>query len=371
MLLSALTLLAVAAPGGPSLPEWTAMQRRLAHDRLRVRFLRREELTVKQGLKELDTDIGKKDESIEELEEAADGTRDRIEELDRRIEGIEGRLAKLREAAGRRAAAMVRLRRTSLASVLDKATTPGDTRRLRDRLRRVFEYDAKLVGSVRTASAQDREARTTLETELSKLQDTMDALEAEIEEANLLREERGALLDAISKERRASGRLLAQLLRTSRRLRAELGVVRGSRPAPERAEGGFDRQKGLLPWPVSGTVEAIFGKSVDPDSGMVVVQRGIDIRAPQSEVVRAVFDGEVVYAGRLAGLGRVMILDHDGFYSIYGHLERFHARRGARVAQFQVIGLVGDSDSIKGAFLYFELRQAKDAIDPLKWLADH
>lgn len=361
-------LLTIAAPSGAPVPEWTALQRRLAQDRLRVRFLRREELTIKQGVRELDREMKKTERRIDALEIDADATRDRIEALDRRIDTIEARMSALRETVGQRAAAMLRLRRTRLSTIVARAVTPADARRLRERLARVVAFDADLIRQVRDASVQEREIRSRLEVELAELQETSDALEHENHDARLLREERTALLDAVSKERRASGRLLADLLRAARRLKEELGVVRGDRPAPERAEGGFDAQRGRLPWPVSGTVEAIFGKSVDPGSGMVMVQRGIDIRAPQSALIRAVFDGRVAFAGSLEGLGRVLILDHDGFFSIYAHLESFQVRRDQRVAQHQVVGFVGDSDSTKGAHLYFELRQGRDAIDPLLWL---
>lgn len=366
-LLLVTTLLAIGAPSAT--PEWSALQRRLAQDRLRVRFLRREELTIKQGIKELDREMKKTDRRIDQLADDADRTRDRIEELDRRIASIEARMSGLRETVGRRAAAMLRLRRTNLATLVDRAVTPGDARRLEERLSHVIAFDANLIKNVRDASVQERDARTTLESELTKLQDTTDDLEKENIDAALLREERAALLDAVAKERRQSGRLLRDLLEASRRLKEELGVVRGARPAPEPAEGGFGEQKGRLPWPVTGTVESIFGKSVDPVSSMVMVQRGIEIRAPQSALIRNVFEGRVAYAGRVEGLGRVLIIEHDGFHSIYAHLESFQVRKGQRVAQYQVLGFVGDSDSTKGAHLYFELRQGREAIDPLVWLS--
>ncbi|MEQ8276825.1 MAG: peptidoglycan DD-metalloendopeptidase family protein [Deltaproteobacteria bacterium] len=362
-----LILLAVGAPSGT--PEWSALQRRLAQDRLRVRFLRREELTIKQGIRELDREMKKTDKRIDTLADEADRTRDRIEELDRRITSIENRMGNLRETVGRRAAAMLRLRRTNLATILDHAVTPGDARRLEERLERVIAFDADLIRNVRDTSVQERDARDTLEAELTKLQETTDALEQENIDAALLREERAALLDAVAKERRQSGRLLADLLRASRRLKQELGVVRGARPAPERAEGGFSAQKGRLPWPVTGTVESIFGKTVDTVSGMVMVQRGIDIRAPQSALIRNVFDGRVAFAGRVEGLGRVLIVEHEGFHSIYAHLESFQVRKGQTVGQYQVLGFVGDSDSTKGAHLYFELREGREAVDPMTWLS--
>ncbi|MFW5655954.1 MAG: murein hydrolase activator EnvC family protein, partial [Roseicyclus sp.] len=128
-------------------------------------------------------------------------------------------------------------------------------------------------------------------------------------------------------------------------------------------------QRGRLPWPVVGRVEVPFGKKVDPDSGMVLLSRGLDIRAHLSAPVRAVFPGRVVYAASRAGFGRLAIVDHGGFYTLYAHLESFAVRAGDPVAAQQVLGHVGDSGSTKGAYLYFEIRKGRDPVDPIRWLA--
>lgn len=368
-MIAAWLALTVLAPPGARPPEWEAIQRRLAQDRLRVRFLRREELTIRQGIKELDRALSDIETKVAELAESRSGAQERISELDARVAEIEERLGGLRSVVGKRAASMLRMRRTSISSLVARSVTPADARRFQERFARVLDYDKSLIAGVRDASLQEQTARAELERELATLVETTESLSLQSEEARALREERASLLEAVSRERRSSGRLLSDLLKTSRRLGREIGVVRGDRPAPERAEGGFAAQRGRLPWPVSGTVEAIFGKVVDPRSGMVLVKRGVDIRAPQSALVRSVFDGTVAYASRLSGRGRVLIVDHETHYSVYCHLEAFQVRVGQRVNQYQVIGLVGDSDSSKGAFLYFELRRGAEAVDPLEWLA--
>src|SRR5262249_15466529 len=100
------------------------------------------------------------------------------------------------------------------------------------------------------------------------------------------------------------------------------------------------------------------------------VQKGIDIRAPIASTVRAVFDGDVAFAGWFEGFGRLVILEHPGgYYTLYAHLESLEVSKGMHVNAYQVVGLVGDSGSTKGAYLYFELRRGRDAVDPLEWLA--
>jgi len=43
--------------------------------------------------------------------------------------------------------------------------------------------------------------------------------------------------------------------------------------------------------------------------------------------------------------------------------------KGAQAAKGRVIGLAGDTGSMKGSKLYFEIRRNGEAQDPLAWLA--
>jgi len=81
-------------------------------------------------------------------------------------------------------------------------------------------------------------------------------------------------------------------------------------------------------------------------------------------------DGVVAWADWYKGYGKLVILEHGtGFYSLYGHLSRLDLNKGDRVQRGQVIGLVGDTGSSRGAKLYFEIRAKGEAQDPLIWLA--
>ena len=85
--------------------------------------------------------------------------------------------------------------------------------------------------------------------------------------------------------------------------------------------------------------------------------------------MRAVETGEVVYADYNGGYGLMVILDHDGGdYSLYAHLDRASVSIGERVAKEQVIGTVGESGSLVGPKLHFEIRQGGKAVDPIGWL---
>jgi murein DD-endopeptidase MepM/ murein hydrolase activator NlpD len=56
-------------------------------------------------------------------------------------------------------------------------------------------------------------------------------------------------------------------------------------------------------------------------------------------------------------------------YTLYGHLSQVDVNNGDRVERGQVIGLAGDTGSLRGSKLYFEVRRNGEAEDPLLWLA--
>ena len=351
-------------------PERRAIRARVARDRVRTRFLRREEASILEALQTIATELEDKEEAAEELGETMFILQRDLKKLDARIEKVETKLTELREKVGARAAALYRLRRTNLARLIKRATVPSQARRMKDWLQLVVAHDAALMSSVRDTSKADRDLRADLRARKDKLNTTRARLTDEVEAARQLQADRAALLSAVRQERQTAERLSRELQRAARELDREISVIRGLKPAPRAAAGGFAAQRGRLPWPVAGRVEVAFGKKVDPESGMIMVQKGIDLRAPAKAPVRAVFRGKVVYASRFKGFGRMVILEHPGgFYSLYAHLAKFEVQVGQRVKQHSVVGLLGDSESTKGHYLYFEVRRGKKPVNPLRWLA--
>jgi len=139
---------------------------------------------------------------------------------------------------------------------------------------------------------------------------------------------------------------------------------------PAKAKAAPHAGRGRLSWPVDGPVLTRFGLQRHPEFGTTVFRRGIEIEAAEGAPVRAVEAGQVAYADWYKGYGKLMILDHgNGFYTLYGNLSRVDPAKGDRVARGQVVGLAGETGSLKGAKLYFEIRRDGEAQDPLAWLA--
>jgi murein DD-endopeptidase MepM/ murein hydrolase activator NlpD len=93
---------------------------------------------------------------------------------------------------------------------------------------------------------------------------------------------------------------------------------------------------------------------------------GVDYGAPAGSAVVAVASGVVVSAGWSGGSGRMVRLRHaDGYETYYLHLSSIAVRRGARVAQGQLIGRVGSSGLATAAHLDYRVRKNGRFINPL------
>jgi len=112
-------------------------------------------------------------------------------------------------------------------------------------------------------------------------------------------------------------------------------------------------------------VSSGFGMRRHPIAQAWIKHQGIDYAAPTGTRVRAVGDGIVEFAGTKGGYGNVVILRHHGQYSTtYAHLSRISVRRGARVAQNDTIGAVGQTGWATGPHLHYEFRVAGESRNP-------
>ena len=80
--------------------------------------------------------------------------------------------------------------------------------------------------------------------------------------------------------------------------------------------------------------------------------------------------GHVRFAGWFSGYGQLVIVDHgDDYFTVFGHLESIDVEPGAAVGLGQQIGAVGETGSLEGPKLYFEVRRGGQPLDPREWLA--
>lgn len=139
--------------------------------------------------------------------------------------------------------------------------------------------------------------------------------------------------------------------------------------APRTTGPGLAPLRGSLPWPTEGSVVGSFGVEMHPRFKTKVPSNGIDIAAPSGAPVKAVAAGTAEFVDWLPGYGRCVILNHGGgYYTLYAHCSKVLVAAGDKVDPGRRIAEVGDTDSVKGTCLHFEIRLGQDAMDPEEWL---
>lgn len=132
-------------------------------------------------------------------------------------------------------------------------------------------------------------------------------------------------------------------------------------------EKGRSVRKALLRTPVDGArLSSRFGMRKHPVLGYSKMHRGVDFAAPTGTPIYAAGDGTVEAAGRNGGYGNYVRIRHNGTYkTAYAHLSRIKVKKGSRVRQGQVIGLVGSTGRSTGPHLHYEVLQNNKQTNPL------
>ena len=137
----------------------------------------------------------------------------------------------------------------------------------------------------------------------------------------------------------------------------------------------FESNRGKLPWPVAkGSITENYGKNAHPTLPNVYTNNnGIDIGAPKNAQVRAVFDGEVTSVLNIPGAGKVVIIKHGAYRTVYSNLQEAYVSVGDKVGSKQSIGSLLADEEGNLSTSHFEIHQVVEGtvqrINPTLWLA--
>jgi septal ring factor EnvC (AmiA/AmiB activator) len=131
----------------------------------------------------------------------------------------------------------------------------------------------------------------------------------------------------------------------------------------------FNLLRGQLPWPTEGRVISKFGKQWNSRLKTTTDNPGIDIKGQPGSSIRSTMSGVVTTITYIRGYGTTIIIDHGGgFYTVYSHVTNIQTQVDSEVRSGDVIAYMGDSGSVNGAKLHFEVWGKGQKLDPEKWL---
>ncbi|HMB68071.1 MAG TPA: peptidoglycan DD-metalloendopeptidase family protein [bacterium] len=334
------------------------------------------ETSVLKQLNDLDNELQLKERVLTGLARKEERMHAELAQIRGRLQEERVQLAERRGILQRRLRNIYKVGEHPGLQVLLSSTSAVDLIRRFDWLLLVASQDRLLADKI----DESLEAVRTAEQDLVAKQEDVRRVrrESEDEKAEIIRkkDERGALLTSVRTERRKREGLVQELEQAEKDLKLLLEDLQerakraafGTELPPEGT--GFAEMKGKLPWPVQGRVSRWFGVQKDERFGTSTFNGGVDIEAERKSEVLAVHRGRADYVNWLPGYGQCIIVNHGGgYFTLYAHTSAVMVSAGDPIERGDVIATVGDTGSLMGNVLHFEIRKDAEPINPAPWMS--
>ena len=310
--------------------------------------------------------LGKKRQALEAQLEGIRAEHSRAEEL----------LAERKDRLSRTLRAMYVRGTQNTAEVLLRTSSLQDAFTQYKYLEMLARNNERLLLEIRQQEVYLARTGAQLTEYLSEVASTAQEAQAEKRRLDEGRKVRTSALKRVRQQRSQHQQSLRDLAAAEKQMQELIAILerrrqslRDSGQPQDFPDLGFRDLRGRMPWPVVGQVMTRFGRRVHPTHHTETFNSGIDIAAREGDPVQCVARGRVEYAQWREGYGRTIIVSHGaGFYTVYAHLSESLVSEKQEVEAGQVIARVGETGSLEGAKLHFEIRNPA-AIDPMMWLS--
>ena len=349
------------------------INREIEKGKKEVEAFTRKELDIIKRLNQVDL-------ALNDSRKRTAALKDEIEKLGRRInesinasEELRKQIQANEEYVAKRLVAMYKINWLGKFQLLASAESMHELLQRRAALERILTYDEKIRSELIKNQAELKivlarlEAHKTLKSERAK--------EYKKQIAIISREQslRNKLLADIRSQKKLELAAINALTQSAEDLDRQIKLLNTKEVSAAGNKNTsrlpFSAHKGLLIMPVEGKIINLFGPFKNPKYNIINFRSGIDIKADPGEPIRAVYSGKVLYSSWFKGYGNMIIIDHEkNYYTVYAHVEEAFKAKGDVVESGEVIATVGDTGSMTGAKLYFEVRHHGKPVNPLEWL---
>ncbi len=202
-----------------------------------------------------------------------------------------------------------------------------------------------------------------LKTEQKVLYDKLKADEAKLaKQLQTSINERAKLMQEINKE--LDRIRLAKNDRIKKAKKEEVDVI-------NKLNKDFASNKGKFPWPIpmpNASITRRFGRQTLPGSNSEIDVQGIDLMTKPGQPVRAIFGGVVESVMTIPGQGKMVIISHGTYYTVFANLATVNVKAKDKVNELGNIGTARTDPGSGETKVYFQLNQDKAAMDPELWL---
>jgi septal ring factor EnvC (AmiA/AmiB activator) len=366
------------AQSGKEKQQLDALRSRIEALRTKIAEGEENRTEARDQLRDSERAISEANRALRALSGRRSAAQNELKTLARRSRSLEAEIASRQESLGRLLSLRHLEGEIGQVKLLLSGEDPGSIARDLHYYAYISRAQAQMIGELRAGLANLKELEVLAREKNAELAAIESAQRKERSALIAQQAERRRVFERVSKELKAQRLQVTHLQRDESRLARlveELGRVIASTPlvrndtVPEPGGAG-DAPAGLkrgLRLPIKGELAERFGAK-RPGGGPP--SKGLFIRSPSGQEVRAVAPGRVVFSDWLRGFGNLLIVDHGRSYlTIYGYNEALLKQVGDVVRAGDVVATVGASGGSRESGLYFEIRHAGKAFDPMGWVS--
>ena len=220
---------------------------------------------------------------------------------------------------------------------------------------------------------REKELRAELEKKKKQAQELQLAIKKLIEEEIKRKKEEAEKLAKMKEEKAKENKAITEKKNEKKETNiAEKPSVPMLSKEAELIGTNFELNKGKLPWPIStGFICANYGEYEHPAiKGFVMFNNGIELCTQQPVKVQAVFNGEVTGIALSPMGGKLVIIRHGEYLTVYSNLQEVYVKQGDKVNAKQTIGTVMRNEDGNNYSLNFQIWKGQKTLDPKLWLAN-
>ena len=341
----------------------------LSREKQKFRKFNLKEKNLLEQLSTIEQRVEKKRKIIKEISDNLSDKQTVLARIQKQIENHEATLSSIQNRLGQRFVSYYKYSKRGYMQILTSAEGLDELRRRIKYLQVIMAKDYEMIRKMEEEKSKYDE---TIQEKRKQLKVIADMKEEEKKELGALEEEldkRVIILSRIHQEKEFYETAVKELQLATEEFKSTILTIEKKRNSNSNSlPNNFSEFKGKLFWPIRGKVIRKKNHFMDE---WIYSPKGIYISGQLGSEVKSVFEGRVDFSGWIKGYGQVLVINHGSrFYTVLAHLMERNKEEGDLVGRGEVVGLLGQSGSLIGPGLYFELRRASKTLDPLEWLKD-
>jgi septal ring factor EnvC (AmiA/AmiB activator) len=349
------------------------IDREIEASEAKIRKFTQKEADIISTLNQVDLALNKSRKQITSLGREIAALDEKIADTARASEELIQKIKANEQYMAKRMVALYKLNWLGKFQLMASATSLNELLQRKTAIARILAYDEKVMSQIMDNRRSLEIIRSQLHAQRDEKRQRAEQYQQEINRMAAERTKRSKLLAYVRKEMSAQQATVESLKQAALELDEKiqnLGVgVTGTAADEYFEDKPFQAYKGLLKMPVKGKIVSLFGKFKNTRYDVLNFRSGIEIQTERGEPIQAVYRGKILYADWFKGYGNMIIIDHgNSYYTVYAHIEEVFKTTGDVVESGEVMATVGDTGSMTGPKLYFEVRHHGKPLDPMQWL---